>query len=123
MRNVLVIGGLVVVAVAVGLWLVLAKDDGTAQATSPTVATGSAVHSAPPRGAPTVTEGTPSDRPALPQAAPGENSRDYVVGDVRVRDHRDGDNKPLDIPPNVHPAEGRQIPSMLTHEIAQKVKA
>jgi hypothetical protein len=55
------------------------------------------------------------------QSADPDHPRDYMVGDIRVRDHRDGDQKPLDIPPNVHPAEGRSIPSTLTHEISGKV--
>jgi len=47
--------------------------------------------------------------------------RDYMVGDVHVRDHREGVQAPLDIPPNVHPAEGRVIPSTLTAAISSKV--
>lgn len=124
MRKALVLGGLVVVVVVVALWLALKKD--TSASARSTSSSGSAVvvqtHTPPPLGAPNVTEGTTGSAPALPQAAEGENPRDYVVGDVRVRDHRAGDNKPLDIPPNVHPAEGRTIPSTLTHEIAGKVK-
>lgn len=126
MRNGLLIGGIVVVTLVAVLWFALRKDMAAAKGTSSTSSSsaGSAAVVPPPSiGQPTVTTGTRGDQPSLPQAAPGENPRDYVVGDVRVRDHRDGDNKPLDIPPNVHPAEGRKIPSTLTHEIAQKVKA
>jgi hypothetical protein len=41
---------------------------------------------------------------------------------MRVRDHREGDNKPLDIPPNVHPANARLIPPALTSAISQRVQ-
>jgi len=123
MRNVLVFGGLAVVALGVGLWLLLHKGDDASAQTSGTQ--GSANVVAPPHtsGTPSVTSGTPGEHPALPAVGSGENPRDYVVGDIRVRDHRSGDNVPLDIPPNVHPPEGPAIPSSLTHEVAQKVKA
>ena len=124
MRKALVIVGLAVLGVVVALWLALKKD--TSAATSATEGSGSAIvvqaPTPPPVGTPNVTNGTTGERPALPPTAPGENPRDYVVGDVRVRDHRAGDNKPLDIPPNAHPVEGRTIPSTLTHEVAGKVK-
>ena len=125
MRNLLVIGGLVVVALVVGLWLFVASDGDSAAAQAPATepaGTGPSVAVAPPSGQPTVTSVPRGDRPELPEAAPGEHPRDYVVGDIRVRDHRSGDNVPLDIPPNVHPAEGPKIPSTLTHAIAQQVK-
>jgi hypothetical protein len=124
MRKLLVIGGVVLVALVVALWHLHAKDDGAAAQTSPSVqgsavvvATGSSA------AAPTVTATSRGDHPALPAPAPGDSPKDYVVGDIRVRDHRAGDSEPLDIPPNVHPAEGRVLPSTLTHEIGQKVKA
>jgi hypothetical protein len=122
MRNVLVIGGLLVVALVVGLWLLLGRDDTTTAQASPTPSTGPAAVDTPSSGRPTVTPGAPIV-PSMPPPSSGENPRDYAVGDVRVRDHRAGDNKPLDIPPNAHPAEGRAIPSVLTHEISQKVRA
>ena len=122
MRSALLIGGLVaVLGAAVGIWLLMRGDKADAQSGS-YEPHATQVTPAQPGSAPTVTTGT-TDHPALPQPAPGENPRDYVVGDIRVRDHRAGDNKPLDIPPNVHPAEGRSLPSTLTHEVAQKVKA
>lgn len=62
--------------------------------------------------------------PALPPSGDGsaQNPKDYMVGDVRVRDHREGNNKPLDIPPNIHPADQRELPSSLTHDISQQVR-
>lgn len=125
MRKALVLGGVVVLAILVALWLALKND--TSAAGGPTSGSGASSPVAidvtpPPRGTPSVTDGTTQAPPALPQASDGEHPRDYVVGDIRVRDHRSGDNKPLDIPPNAHPAEGRAIPSTLTHEVAGKVK-
>lgn len=124
MRNVLVIGLAIVVALVVGLWLLLGRDDQTTAQASPTPATGPAVDTST-RARPSVTPGAPTGAPIVPSMPPpssAENPREYAVGDVHVRDHRAGDNKPLDIPPNAHPAEGRAIPSTLTHEIAQKVR-
>ncbi|HTL37938.1 MAG TPA: hypothetical protein VL326_32625 [Kofleriaceae bacterium] len=123
MRSALLIGGLVaVLGAAVGIWLLMRGDKADAQSGSYEPHATQVTPAQPAPSAPSVTAGS-SDHPALPQPAPGENPRDYVVGDIRVRDHRAGDNAPLDIPPNVHPAEGRSLPSTLTHEVAQKVKA
>lgn len=118
----LAIGGAVVIALAAVLYFALKKDLSSDASPSPSTDTtqGSAVAVTTPT-TPTVTPALPGEKPALPQPAPGENPRDYVVGDIRVRDHRPGDHKPLDIPPNVHPIEGQKIPSTLTHEVAQKV--
>jgi hypothetical protein len=123
MRNALVVGGLVVVALIAGLVYMLAKDDAQTAQTSSGSGTAVVVEAPGTGGQPTVTGGTTGDRPALPAPPPGQNPRDYVVGDVRVRDHRSGDNKPLDVPPTAHPAEGRLLPSTLTHEVSQKLKA
>ncbi|HEY5926096.1 MAG TPA: hypothetical protein VIV11_30630 [Kofleriaceae bacterium] len=121
MRKALLIGGLVVALLVIALVYAINKDSPPAEATA--TGSGSAATPAPRPSAPTVTPGLPGTAPQLPVPAPGEHPKDYVVGDIRVRDHREGDHKPLDIPPNVHPAEGPSIPSTLTHEIAQKVKA
>jgi hypothetical protein len=50
------------------------------------------------------------------------SANEYVVGDVRVRDHRAGNKAPLDVPPNVHPPGARLIPSTLTQAVAQQVR-
>lgn len=50
------------------------------------------------------------------------SANEYVIGDVRVRDHRAGSNAPMDIPPNVHPPGARVIPSKLTSAVAQQVR-
>ena len=60
-----------------------------------------------------------SGEPRLPD--PGSGS-DYVIGDVHVRDHRAGNNAPMDVPPNIHAPNTRQLPSTLTQDIAQKIR-
>jgi hypothetical protein len=121
-RGVLLIVAAVVLAAGVALVFLLGTGDEKASgstASSPSAGSAVVVHT-----------GTPTPTPSLGGgSAPtfatgdGEHPKDYVVGDIRVRDHRAGNNAPLDIPPNPHPAEGRAIQSGLTHEVAQKVKA
>jgi hypothetical protein len=70
---------------------------------------------------------TATDRPSLPTPPPGlaagsDGVKEYMVGDVKVRDHRSGSNLPRDIPPNPHPANARDLPAELTHAISQQVK-
>jgi hypothetical protein len=108
----------VVVAGAV-VWWTLHKP--AAPAPEPEVATPvtSAASSTP--SAPTVTPA-----PSLPGGeqrleSPPAGS-EYMVGDVRVRDHRSGSNAPMDVPPNLHPANSRELPSQLTQVVAQKVR-
>lgn len=72
---------------------------------------------------------TVTPAPSLPGGSGGArlgdegSATEYVVGDVRVRDHRGGSNAPLDVPPNVHPPGARKIPSSLTAAVAQQVRA
>jgi hypothetical protein len=62
-------------------------------------------------------------QPSLPvPPGSGSTSRDYVIGGVHVRDHRAGDHAPLDIPPAVHPPQGRRIPSQLTYDLTQRLR-
>lgn len=116
----LVIGAIVLLGALVVLWLAMRKpDDATASSRQP-------------EGSATVVVGTKPPgtgvAPSLPSngsapAGSGGDPREYTVGDIQVRDHRAGDQKPIDIPPNVHPPESRQLPSEFTHAIGQKVKA
>jgi hypothetical protein len=48
---------------------------------------------------------------------------DYMVGGARVRDHRSGERTPIDVRRAIHPPEGRKIPSQLTSDVAQQVRA
>lgn len=69
-------------------------------------------------------------QPALPQrgddsggqASQPTSYKDYTIGGVRVRDHRPGDPKPLDLPPNVHRPQARELPSELTAAIGQQMR-
>lgn len=113
--------GVLVLAGGVGLWLMLrGGDDAVAQRPREPISA-----TEPP---PTPTEiGTsaPTVAPSLPgetPATPGGEVKEYVVGDRRVRDHRTGDHAPIDIPPSVHPAEGRRLTSNLVHEVGLKLK-
>lgn len=49
-------------------------------------------------------------------------SNDYVVGEVRMRDHRGSGEKPIDLPPNIHTPEGPRINSVLTDNIGKQVR-
>ena len=66
---------------------------------------------------------TPSARATAPGVRPGSAVTDYMVGGARVRDHRSGARTPVDVPPAIHPPEGRKIPSQLTSDVAQRVRA
>jgi hypothetical protein len=122
MKPVLVVGALVVIGVAIVLWLVLNKDTSASTpspARSPAVATGSAP------SAPT----TATPNPSLPTATvtPGGAKTttpvvaEYMLDGNRVRDHRTGEHQPMDIPPNVHPPDGRKIKPTLTHKFSEQV--
>jgi hypothetical protein len=62
------------------------------------------------------TESTP------PPEGGSDVTKEYTVGGVKVRDHRTGEHKQMDLPPNMHPANGPSLPSELTHDISQQVK-
>lgn len=126
LRTPLIVGALVVLAAAVVLVVMIAKPGEEPTATPPTQpATETAAKPVPTPDRPasvTVTDRPRGESAPTPMTG-GENPREYAVGDTPVRDHRAGDNKPIDIPPNVHPNDSRLIPSSLTHDISQKVKA
>jgi len=120
-RGYLVLGAAVVLVAAVALYVAIGTGEDAAGKRSP--------------GDPKLTEadhgrrdgGTPShpDRaqPSSPAAPAGAGTaREYTVGDVRVRDHRSGENAPLEAPPPIHPPEGRKIPSQLTSDLAQHLR-
>jgi hypothetical protein len=119
MNRVLLVVG--VVAIAIVGWLLFRDEKHEA---SP--ATGSAT---------AVTTDTPSTAhgpaPSLPSTGdapskvppPAGSANEYEVGGVLVRDHRSGSNAPMDIPPNIHLPNTRQLPPTLTQDVAQKVRA
>jgi hypothetical protein len=113
----------VVALVIVGYLLV--RKHTTSDATAS--ANGSSAGSAAPTG-PNHPTSTVTPAPSLPGSSGAPrlseqgSATEYVVGDVRVRDHRGGSNAPLDVPPNVHPPGAREIPSSLTSAMAQQVR-
>lgn len=113
----------VVLALAIGGWLLFRKEK-----PEPPVTSGSASAVQAPALSPSPTP-LPDPAPSLPSnveahpVPPAGSANEYMIGDVRVRDHRSGSNAPLDIPPNIHRPNTRQIPSSLTNAIAQKVRA
>jgi len=117
-RAYLVLGAAVVLAAVIGLYVALGKSDDAAGNRPP--------------DDPKITETEhhrdvggprPGDhaRPFLPAGA-GSAVREYASGDVRVRDHRSGDHAAVDVPPAIHPPEGRKIPSQLTSDLAQHLR-
>ena len=76
--------------------------------------------------------GSSAAHPTAPTLANGSEAQserlhppvtDYMVGGVRIRDHRSGDRTQSSVPPAIHPPEGRKVPSQLTSDVAQKVRA
>jgi hypothetical protein len=117
-RTLLGVLAAVVLVAGIGLYVLLGRS---AKTPTTTTTVGS-------NGTTTVTTTTdPSGSiPSLPStgSAPALGGPDeYTVGGLKVRDHRRGDNQKLDIPPNVHQPGAVEIPSTLTHELAQQVKA
>ena len=119
-RAVLISLAALVLGAGIVLAVLIAKGDSSESSASPTTSpsTGTTTGAQPgslDRTAPALPGGV-----ALPSGDPN-HPRDYAVGDIHVRDHRSGDQKPLDIPPNVHPPEGPKIPSTITHDISASV--
>lgn len=119
MKLLVAIGAVLVIG-AVALVLMMSKTDDTPSSTQPTaqkVGQGSAI---------TVTSSERGAPPKLPDgtvaAAGSDQVKEYMVGDVKVRDHRTGEHAPRDLPPNPHPANSRSLPSTLTQDISQQVK-
>lgn len=120
-RTLLGVLAVVVLIAGVGLYVLLGRSAKTPSPTTTTVGS---------NGTTTVTTTTTTTTdpslPTLPQAGspPALGGPDeYTVGGLKVRDHRRGDTQKLDIPPNVHQPGAVEIPSTLTHELAQQVKA
>jgi hypothetical protein len=115
---------LVAIALVIGAWLLLRKDKAPAApeagSAAPSASTDPSTPSTPstsppPRLPPTVTDTTK-------QIPPAGSANEYMVGDVMIRDHRSGSNAPIDIPPNIHRPNTRQLPSTLTAQVAQQIR-
>ena len=124
----IVLAGLLVVA---GIVAVLAMSSPAEEAhpqTQVTAASGAGTN----RPGGSVATSTTTPTPTLPTEAtrPSEQGseqgsdvvKEYMVGGVKVRDHRTGEHQKMDLPPNMHPANGPSLPSDLTHDISQQVK-
>jgi hypothetical protein len=113
-----------VVVFAIGAWFLFRKEkpDETTSAGSaasePTI-TSSGTSSVTPSSGPRLPSSDDSNRPTIP---PEGSANEYEVGGVRIRDHRSGSNAPLDIPPNIHRPNTRELPSTLTQAVAQQVR-
>lgn len=112
------------VAVVIAVYLMMRKHtrtDDTASTAGSSAPSGAASSSTDHRPIVTPAPSLPENNgaPRLPEQG---SANEYVVGDVRVRDHRAGSNARLDVPPNVHPPGTRRIPSSLTQAVAQQVR-
>jgi len=125
-RTVVVIGGLsmVVLGLLVGLWLWLVKTDDTpATATTPPPVSPTVADRTPPPVSPhggTTTTVGPAPEAPIPDK---ENVKEYTVGGTKVRDHRSGEHKPLDVPPNVHVPGGLQIKPATTQIVSTRLQS
>jgi hypothetical protein len=119
-RSLLVVALLVASILAV--WLLRTKHDAPAAPPQPTGSAAPVVERVSGSASVTAAPSLPDNGGEARLAEPGSGS-DYVVGDVHVRDHRSGSNAPMDVPPNIHAPNTRQLPSTLTQDIAQKVRA
>jgi hypothetical protein len=120
MVPVMIMGAFVLVGGVVLFVMMRSGEDAVAEPTTPPIA---ATTPPPPvdRGAsaPTVTPSLPGET-RTPEPT---DVKEYAVGDIRVRDHRgSGESVPLDLPPSVHPAEGRRLTSDLVHVVGTKLK-
>jgi len=111
--------GLVVTAV-LALWLWTRTTD---PAPSPSQTAPRIPEADPGKSRTTVTRAPASERPRLTAPDDGSDVKEYMVGDVVVRDHRLGDAPRMDVPPAIHAPLGRRIESSLTSDIVQKLRA
>lgn len=123
-RGYLALGAALVLAAVIGLYVVLLRDDGAGaqhDPAGPKIAEVARVDHGKPGVTVTPTAPREDSRPAA-SGGQGTKVSEYTIGGVRVRDHRSGDRAPVDIPPAIHPPEGRKIPSQLTSGIAQRLR-
>jgi hypothetical protein len=122
-RGYVALGIAAVLAAVIGLYVIPGADDRT-DATVSRDRDPSRAASDTGQNRPTV----PSRAPSLParasdRAVGSGASDEYVVGGVRIRDHRSGERERVDLPPAIHPPGGRKIASELTSSVGQKVRA
>jgi len=126
-RRYLALGVAIVVVAAIGLYVASRRSDpgGTTAAHEGPGSPGDPKKPEADPGTPkikvTQTPAGTNPRPEL--TGSGSAVSDYMVGGVRIRDHRSGDHAPVDVPPSIHPPQGRKIPSQLTSDIAQQLRS
>ena len=123
-RAYLAIGAVVVLLAAIVLYVFARGDDGKEQSASHAPTTAPVAQADRGSPAPQLPSADATDRGGGSRGAAGSNNtREYTVGGVRIRDHRAGQHAPTTVAPTVHPPGGRKIPSELTSGVAQKVRA
>ena len=127
-RTLLAIGGALVALAGLVLWILL-RDDTRPEAPPPAdqpAPTAPAADQRTARADEPARAGHPSVSATTTTATPTSGSdgevKEYEVNGVKVRDHRKGDHPPVDLPPNIHPLEGRKLPSTLTADISNKLQ-
>lgn len=122
-KRALVLGGVVMIGAAIGLWVLLRGGDAPASPGSAERAGGSEAS----RETPTPTDRQNTDTPSLPPgtvATPGASGdyTEYTVGGRKVRDHRKGNRTPIDLPPSISPPTGRKIQPTLTAAVGNQMR-
>jgi len=129
-RTLLVIGGALVAIAGLVLWLLMREDarpdtsgsaarppaDPAAPAADQRTARAERTH----ENHPTVTA---TETTATPTTNDTGEVKEYEVNGVKIRDHRKGDHAAPDLPPNIHPLEGRRLPPTVTADISTKLQA
>jgi len=121
-RGYLALGAAVVLVAVIGLVLVLRSGDDGAVKPDPAGPKFSETKLGKPSAQVTRAPSAPSSGASRPEPGSGPAVGEYTVGGVRIRDHRSGNHAPLDVPPAIHPPEGRKISSQLTADLAQKLR-
>jgi hypothetical protein len=116
-RTTLMVGAAIVLTAVVGLYVALSPGDGEGGA-SP-VAKNAEPAEPVIRQPRAVAPSLPRDRAAEAANPP----RERTFGSVRVRDHRSGVHDVSDAAPIIQPPQSRKIPSQLSYDIAQPVRA
>lgn len=107
-RGILALGAAVVLAAAIGLYVLLRADDDGPEARP---SAGSTEPSSVQKFA-----GAEPNRPRLPSPT------EYRAGATRVRDHRAGEHTPIQAPPRIPRPDGREIPSTLTSSLGRGIR-
>lgn len=122
MKVLIAVAALLVVG-GVALVLILSSSDPDKTPGKPTQPVQKVAITRPPTEATNGQGGAPTVAPALPSEhqAGSDEVVEYMVGDVKIRDHRGSGAKKIDIPPNPHPANAKELPLEVSHDITSQV--